>query len=237
MELKCVIIDDEPLAIDVINEHIEKTSYLTLFAKFTNPVKAFEFLSDNRVDVLFVDIQMPDLTGLELVRNLKHQPVVIFTTAYDQYAIEGFKVDAVDYLLKPIDYPEFLKAAEKAKQWVNSKNKIINLKIDNSFLYIKSEHKLIRIDFNTIEYIEGMSEYIRIHRENKKSIMSLLSLKNLEKELPSNLFMRIHKSYIVNLNKISEIDSNIIICSNGKSLPVSRMYKDNFQNYINKNFF
>ncbi len=236
MELKCVIIDDEPLAIDIIAEHIDKTSYLTLFERFTNSVKAFEFLSNNRVDILFVDIQMPDLTGLELVRNLEYQPVVIFTTAYDQYAIEGFKVDAIDYLLKPIDYPEFLKATEKAKQWIYAKNKTISVKTEKEFLFIKSEHKIIRVDINTIEYIEGMSEYVRIHRENAKPIMSLLSLKSLEQELPPHMFMRVHKSYIVNLKKISEIESNLIICSNGVSIPVSRLYKDKFQEYITNNF-
>ena len=162
MILKCVIIDDEPLAID---------------------------------------IRMPDLSGIDLVRNLEYKPVIIFTTAYDKYAVEGFKVDAVDYLLKPVDYPEFLKVAEKAKKWIYAKNEIVSIKSDKEFLFIKSEYKIIRIDLKTIKYIEGMSEYVRIHREHAKSIMSLLSLKSLEEQLPEDQFMRVHKSYIINLKK------------------------------------
>ena len=179
---------------------------------------------------------MPNLTGLELVRNLEYQPVVIFTTAYDQYALEGFKVDAIDYLLKPIDYPEFLKASEKAKKWMHAKNKVISIKSDKEFLFIKSEHKIIRIDLNTIEYIEGMNEYVRIHRESARPIMTLLSLKSLEEQLPANHFMRVHKSYIINLQKISEIESKTVICSNGVTIPISKFYKAAFKTYINNNF-
>jgi DNA-binding LytR/AlgR family response regulator len=236
MKLSCAIIDDEPLAIDVIAAHISQTPYLALTQKFTNPVRAFEYLSENRVDILFIDIQMPDLSGIELVRNLEYKPVIIFTTAFDQYAIEGFKVDAVDYLLKPVDYSEFLKATEKAKHWITAKNKILDLKADKEFLFIKSEYKIIRIDLYSIKYIEGMSEYVRIHRDHNKSVMSLLSLKSLEEHLPEDQFMRVHKSYIINLKKISEIENNYIVCSDGKTIPVSKLYRDKFQEYINKNF-
>lgn len=236
MKLKCVIIDDEPLAIDVIAGHIVHTPFLSLTQKFTHSVKAFEYLSENRIDIIFIDIQMPDLSGIELVRNLEYKPVIIFTTAFDKYAVEGFKVDAVDYLLKPVDYPEFLKAAEKAKQWILAKNKIINIKSNKEFLFIKSEYKIIRIELKTIKYIEGMSEYVRIHREHAKSIMSLLSLKSLEEQLPEDQFMRVHKSYIVNLKKITEIESNIIVCGDGITIPVSKLYRDKFQDYINKYF-
>lgn len=236
MILKCIIIDDEPLAIDVIAVHMAKTPFLELAGKFTHPVKAFEFLSENKIDLLFIDIQMPDLSGLDLVHKLQYKPAVIFTTAYDQYALEGFKADAIDYLLKPVDYPEFLKAAEKARKWIAARDKVISVKSDKEFLFIKSEYKIIRIDLKTIKYIEGMSEYVRIHRENAKSVMTLMSLKSLEDQLPEDQFMRIHKSYIVNLKKISEIESNIIVCVDGFTIPVSRLYKDKFQDYIDKNF-
>lgn len=236
MTLNCIIIDDEPLAIDVIAEHVERTPFLSLLQTFTHPVKAFEYLSENKVDLLFVDIQMPDLTGIELVSKLDYQPVIIFTTAYEKYAIEGYKVDAIDYLLKPVDYPEFLKAAEKAKKWIYANNQILSIKSDQQFLFIRSEHKLIRIELNSIIYIEGMSEYVRIHRENAKPIMTLLSLKSLEEQLPGYEFMRVHKSYIVNLQKISEIESNTIVCGDGIIIPVSKLYKEKFQEYINKNF-
>jgi DNA-binding LytR/AlgR family response regulator len=236
MKLSCVIIDDEPLAIDVIARHISQTSFLALAQRFTNPVRAFEYLSENRVDILFIDIQMPDLSGIELVHNLEYKPIIIFTTAFDKYALDGFKVDAVDYLLKPVDYPEFLKATEKAKQWISAKSKFSDLKTDKEFLFIKSEYKIIRIDFNSIKYIEGMSEYVRIHREQNKSVMSLLSLKSLEDHLPEDQFMRVHKSFIINLKKISEIENNFIVCIDGKTIPVSKLYRDKLQEYVNNNF-
>jgi DNA-binding LytR/AlgR family response regulator len=179
---------------------------------------------------------MPDLSGLELVRKLKYQPAIILTTAYDQYAIKGFKVDALDYLLKPVDYPEFLKAVEKAKKWISVKESAVSIKSDKEFLFIKSSFKIIRIDLKTIIYIEGMSEYVRIFREHSKPVMSLLSLKSLEDLLPAEMFMRIHKSYIVNLLKISEIENNSIIYGNGVIIPVSKMYKDKLQDYIERNF-
>lgn len=236
MKLKCVVIDDEPLAIDAIVRHIERTPFLTLEQKFTHPIKSFEYLSENIIDIIFIDIQMPDISGIDLVKKLEHKPVTIFTTAYDHYAMEGFKADAVDYLLKPIDYPEFLKAAEKAKRWIYANKEIVSVKSDKEFLFIKSEYKIIRIDLKSIKYIEGMSEYVRIHREHAKSIMSLLSLKSLEEQLPEDQFMRVHKSYIVNLKKITEIESNIIVCGDGVTIPVSKLYKDKFQEYVNKNF-
>jgi DNA-binding LytR/AlgR family response regulator len=236
MKLKCVIIDDEPLAIDVIAGHIEQTPFLSLAERFTHPVKAYQYLSENKIDILFVDIQMPDLSGIELVTNLEYKPVIIFTTAFDKYAMEGFKVDAVDYLLKPVDYPEFLKAAEKARMWIIARNEIVSIKSDKEFLFIKSEYKIIRIDLKTITYIEGMSEYVRIHREHARSVMSLLSLKSLEEQLPEDQFMRVHKSYIVNLKKITEIENNIIVCGDGITIPVSKLYRDKFQAYINENF-
>lgn len=236
MKLDCIIIDDEPLAIDVIAEHVEKTDFLSLKKSFTNPVQAFNYLLENRIDVIFIDIQMPDLSGIDLIKKLEYKPCVIFTTAYDQYALEGFKVDAIDYLLKPVDYPEFLKAVNKAKKWILANNEIKSIKTDQEFLFIKSEYKIIRIELNSIKYIEGMSEYVRIHRENAKAIMSLLSLKMLQEQLPSEKFMRVHKSYIVNLNKISEIENNNILFDNNCIIPVSKMYREDFLAYVNKNF-
>ena len=236
MVLNCVIIDDEPLAIDIIAGYISKTPFLTLNRSFTHSVKAFEYLSENKTDVIFIDIRMPDLSGLDLVKKLEYQPAVIFTTAYDHYAVEGFKVDALDYLLKPVDYPEFLKAAEKARKWNAAKNSEVSIKSDKEFLFIKSAYKIIRIDLHSIIYIEGMSEYVRIFRENAKPVMSLLSLKSLEDQLPASMFMRLHKSYIVNLQKISEIENNSVICGDGVCLPVSKMHREKLQEYIDKNF-
>ncbi|MEI7677391.1 MAG: LytTR family DNA-binding domain-containing protein [Bacteroidales bacterium] len=237
MNIKCVIVDDEPLALSVLERYISQMPFLELVEKFTNPVKAFKYLNDNEIDLLFVDIQMPDLTGFELVNNLKKKPVFIFTTAYSEYALEGFKADALDYLLKPIDMPEFAKAVNKAKDWLeirNEKNSLVEASKD--FLFIKSEYKIIRINFSEITYIQGMSEYVKIHLSNRKPIMSLISLKSLEAQLPPTMFMRVHKSYIVNLQKVNMIERNEIVYDDGTIIPVSQQYKTQFQEFVDKNF-
>jgi two-component system LytT family response regulator len=237
MNIKCVVVDDEPLAISVLESYINQLPFLELVEKFTNPVKAFEFINENEIDLLFVDIQMPDLTGIELVSNLKNKPLVIFTTAYSEYAIEGFKADAIDYLLKPIDLPDFLRATNKAKDWIElKKDKTSLLESNQDFLFIKSEFKLIRINFNEIKYIQGMSEYVKIHLTAAKPIMSILTFKSLEEKLPENIFMRVHKSYIVNLNKIKMIERGDIVYDDGTVIPVSNQYKDQFKLFLDKNF-
>jgi len=237
MSIKCVIVDDEPLALSVLERYINQTPFLELVEKFTNPVKAYKYLNDNEIDLLFVDIQMPDLTGFELVNNLKKKPVFIFTTAYSEYALEGFKADALDYLLKPIDMPEFSKAVNKAKEWLEIRNeKNSQVEATKDFLFIKSEYKIIRINFSEITYIQGMSEYVKIHLFNRKSIMSLISLKSLEAQLPVSMFMRVHKSFIVNLQKVNMIERNEIVYDDGTIIPVSQQYKTQFQEFVDKNF-
>ena len=237
MNIKCVVVDDEPLAISVLERYINQLPFLLLVEKFTNPVKAFEFINENEIDLLFVDIQMPDLTGIELVSNLKNKPLVIFTTAYSEFAIDGFKADAIDYLLKPIDLPDFLRATNKAKDWIElKKDKTSLLESNQDFLFIKSEFKLIRINFNEIKYIQGMSEYVKIHLTAGKPIMSILTFKSLEEKLPENNFMRVHKSYIVNLNKIKMIERGDIVYDDGTVIPVSNQYKDQFKLFLDKNF-
>lgn len=237
MNLKCVVIDDEPLAISVIEQHIAQTSFLELAAKFTHPVKAFEYLSENEVDLLFIDIQMPDLSGMDLAKRLKNPPALIFTTAFDQYAIEGFRVDAIDYLLKPIDYPEFMRAVAKAREWIGlTRGRESNVRASKEFLFIKSEYKIVRIEFSDIRYIQGMSEYVRIVLTHGKPVMSLLSLKSLEAQLPVDRFMRVHKSYIVNLQKINVIERMEIVYDDGTVIPVSPQYKARFQEFLDKNF-
>ena len=237
MSIRCVAIDDEPLALKVLVNHISATPALELVAQFTNSVKAYSYLSDNEVDLIFVDINMPDLSGLDLVAKLNPKPLLIFTTAYGEYALEGFKADAIDYLLKPIDYPEFLKAVNKASDWmIVKRGSRVNVLSNKEFLFIKSEHKIIRINFNEIKYIQGMSEYVRIFLTTGKPIMSLLSLKSLEVQLPENMFMRVHKSYIVSLNKINTIERNEIVYDDGTVIPVSQQYKAKFQEFVDKNF-
>ncbi len=237
MTIKCVIVDDEPLALSVLERYINQIPFLELLEKFTNPVEAFKYLNDTEIDLLFVDIQMPDLTGFELVNNLKKKPIFIFTTAYSEYALDGFKADALDYLLKPIDMPEFTKAVNKAKEWLEIRNeRNSQVEATKDFLFIKSEYKIIRINFSEITYIQGMSEYVKIHLSNRKPIMSLISLKSLEAQLPASMFMRVHKSYIVNLQKVNMIERNEIVYDDGTIIPVSQQYKTQFQEFLDKNF-
>lgn len=235
--IRCVAVDDEPLALKVLGDYISQTPFLTLTEKFTNPVKALSFMSENEIDLLFVDIQMPDLSGLDMVSKLRNKPLIIFTTAYSEFAIEGFRADAIDYLLKPVDYPDFLKAVTKARDWYSLKtDEDADIRSNKEFLFIKSEHKIIRINFNEIRYIQGMSEYVKIFLDTGKPIMSLLSLKSLETQLPEESFMRVHKSYIVNLQKIKIIERNEIVNDDGSVIPVSQQYREKFQKYVDRNF-
>tara|TARA_R110001583_G_scaffold1670_2_gene12985 strand:+ start:2843 stop:3553 length:711 start_codon:yes stop_codon:yes gene_type:complete len=233
--IKCIAIDDEPLALKQIISYIEKTPFLELKKGFESPIEAISYLQENTVDLIFVDINMPDLNGVDFVKSLNNPPKIIFTTAYSEYALEGFKVDAIDYLLKPIDYAAFLKASTKAKQWFKLQNQKEELKSNDDFLFIKSEYKIIRVKIEDIKYIEGMREYIRIHLVNEKPIMTLLSMKAMEAQLANKNFMRVHRSYIVNLNKITTIERSRIIFDK-VYIPVSEQYKEKFHQFIEKNF-
>ena len=234
--MTCVIIDDEPLAVDLLADYVGRNERLSLVATFTDPLAAREYLSRNPIDLLFIDIQMPDMSGLELVRSLSVPPMVVFTTAYSHYALEGFQVNAVDYLLKPVDRAEFDRAVEKALKRYHAETGPDQVKTDLEFLFIRAEHKVIRLELTHLNYIEGMNEYVRIHRDDGKPVMTLLSLRSLEEKLPSDAFMRVHKSYIVNLKKITEIEANAIRCADGTEIPVSRQYKEKVQDYIDRNF-
>ncbi|NJO92150.1 MAG: response regulator transcription factor [Chloroflexia bacterium] len=195
-----------------------------------------EFIQKEDVDLLFVDINMPDLNGLDFVKSLEKKPLIVFTTAYSEYALEGFKVDAIDYLLKPIGYPDFLKAAQKAEKYLGSSKEQEKLNADDEHLFIKSEYKIIRINLSDIKYIEGMREYVRIHLLNAKPVMSLLSMKSIEQKLPQNRFMRVHRSFIVNLKQVSIVERNRIVFDEDVYIPVSEQYKEKFQEYLDKHF-
>jgi DNA-binding LytR/AlgR family response regulator len=235
--IRCIAIDDEPLALRQIAGYIKKTSFLELAGLCESALQAIEVLENNPVDLMFVDINMPDLSGMDFVKTLENPPLVIFVTAYSEYALEGFRVDAVDYLLKPISYVDFLKSANKVKSWVDThRQKEDEVKSNKEFLFIKSEYKILRINFDDIKYIEGMSEYIKIHLVNSKPVMTLLSIKSIEEQLPPDRFMRVHRSYIVNLEKISVIERSRIIFDGNVYIPVSDQYKSKFQGYIDKNY-
>lgn len=237
MSIKCLAIDDEPLALKQIGAYIKKTPFLELLSLCNNAYDAMEFLATNKLDLMFVDINMPDLNGMDFVRSLSERPYIIFTTAYSEYAVEGFKVNAIDYLLKPIGYKEFLKAANKVQSLLNlidSRHETVRTTHDH--LFVKSDYKLIRIELSDIKYIESMHEYVRIHRINDKPVMTLVSMKSLEEQLPPDKFMRVHRSFIVNLEKVKIIERNRIVFDSNVYIPVSEQYKIKFQDFIDKNF-
>ncbi len=232
-----IAIDDEPLALQLVAGYIEKTPGLNLAGTFDNPIDASEFLTDTHVDLVFVDIQMPDLSGIEFTRLMEKGPKVVFTTAYEKYALEGYKLDVVDYLLKPFSYEEFLSAVQKVQRLLRLEQKSLN-KVDanSEFLFLKSDYKIKRINFNDILYIEGLKDYVKVYTQNNaKPILSLTSLKLLESKLPDKKFMRVHRSFIVNLEKIDTIERSRIVF--GKEyIPVSDQYKARFQEFLNENF-
>jgi DNA-binding LytR/AlgR family response regulator len=237
MTLTTIAIDDEPLALRLVSDYASKTPFLELAGAFDNPLDALDIISNQKIDLLLVDIQMPDITGIEFIRTLENPPKIIFTTAYEKYALEGFKLNAIDYLLKPFSYEEFLKAAGKAlKQVELEANAHPSVEANNQFLFLKSEYKIRRINFNDILYIEGLKDYIKVYiTGDDKPVMSLNSIKILEQKLPEKKFMRVHRSYIVNLEKIDTIERSRIIF--GKVyVPVSDQYKDKFQEFLDKNF-
>lgn len=232
-----IAIDDEPLALQLVTSYIEKTPGLSLAGSFDNPLDATEFLSNNEVDLIFVDIQMPDLSGIEFTRLLEKGPKIIFTTAFEQYALEGYKLEIVDYLLKPFSYEEFLSAVQKAQRLIGLERRDQNkVEVKNEFLFLKSEYKIKRINFNDIQYIEGMKDYVKVFTSSEsKPVLSLTSLKILETKLPAGKFMRVHRSFIVNLEKINTIERSRIVFGT-VYIPVSDQFKDKFQKFLDNNF-
>lgn len=227
MKTKCLIVDDEPLAINLIASHIEKVDNLEIAGSCKNAMEAMSALRDKKVDLLFLDIQMPEITGLDFLKTLKNPPKIIITTAYRQYALEGFELDVVDYLLKPISFERFIKAVNKYYERADSSIKIIGEeslqeKSKDTYIYIKERKKVLKIYLKDIIYIEGLGEYIRIHTKDKP-VITKNNLKVFEEKLPSN-FIRIHKSFIVSVEYIKAFTANSIETSE-KELPIGRSYK------------
>lgn len=238
MIIECIAIDDEPLALRQMEDFIKKTSFLHLVGTCSSGFEALEMISNKLVDLIFLDINMPDLSGLDFFKSLDKKPEVIFTTAYSEFAVEGFRVNALDYLLKPIGYKDFLKAATKALSYFEMLEQVGKQERneDNS-LFVKSEYRIIRIQYDDITYIEGMREYVRIHLKSAKPIMSLMSMKSLEEKLPADRFMRVHRSFIVNLKEVATIERGRIIFDKDVYIPVSDQYKEKFQEFIDRHFF
>ncbi len=235
MTLTCFIIDDEPLALALLESYVSKTPFLQLTGKYSSAITAAAFIQETPPDLLFLDIQMAELSGLEFARFVPAKTRIIFSTAFQQYALESYKVNALDYLLKPFSYAEFLSAANKALQWhqLSERAKGINQQITKDCIYVKSDYRLIQIELQKILYIEGLKDYLKIVMEDTQIITTHITMKAMEEMLPEGKFIRVHRSFIVQKNKIKVIERNRIVF--GKAhIPVSDSYKNAFQQFLDE---
>jgi len=239
MKIKCLVVDDEPLARDLLESYINKTPFLELVGKSRSAIEAMQVLETTPVDLLFLDIQMPELSGMEWSETLGKEVKIIFTTAFEQYALQGFKVNALDYLLKPFSYPEFLKAANKAKEWFELVNRTEPQNTPapaKDSLLVYSEYKQIKVELKEVLYFEGLKDYVKIYQQGvAKPILSLITLKWLEEQLPPERFMRVHRSFIINLEKISIIEKSFVVIDKAE-IPIADKYKEAFQKYLSLTF-
>ncbi|HTF80177.1 MAG TPA: LytTR family DNA-binding domain-containing protein [Cytophagales bacterium] len=232
MIINCIAVDDEPLALDVIEHHASKVPYVNLKARLNSALEALDFLHKENVDLLFLDIQMPDLTGFELLKTLRHTPMIVFTTAYPNYAVESYDLNALDYLLKPISFDKFLRSVNKAKYRLDSslEHPMTTPFMSTDFIFVKTEYKTVKISLDEILFIESLKDYVVFHLKTEK-IQSLLSIKAVEAFLSKDLFVRVHRSFIISLDKIDEIERTTIII--GKNIiPIGDNYKEFFRTLI-----
>ena len=236
--IRCLAIDDEPLALRQLAAYLQKVPFFELVDSCQSALEAMAILEKQEVDAIFIDINMPDLNGLDFVRSLQRPPMVVFTTAYQEYAVEGYKVDAIDYLLKPFGMGDVLRAADKVKRQYDLLHTASLSPIDeDDALFFKTEYKVVRVLVSHIIYIEGMSEYLRIHvADQPKPIIVLLSMKKMEERLSNADFMRIHKSYIINLHHIAEINRSRVVLDNGAEIPVGDSYREKLNEYVAQKF-
>lgn len=237
MIIKCAIVDDEPLAVELLASYVNKIPFLELSGKYSNATDALHGIGEQPVDLLFLDIQMPELNGLELSKMIPETTRVVFTTAFNQYAVDGFRVNALDYLLKPISYADFLEASNKALQWFQlvqqQDEPAAAEKEEIKSIFVKSEYKLLQINLDDIRYIEGLKDYVKIYTEQSPHpILSLMNMKAIEQMLPSSRFIRVHRSFIVQKSKIREIERNRIVFGD-VYIPIGDSYKQAFQDFIN----
>lgn len=233
--ISCIAIDDEPLALKQLENYIKKTPFLLLAGTFHSAAEANEHIQESPVDVVFTDINMPDCSGLQFVKDLDNPPLVVFSTAYEEYAVESFRVDAIDYLLKPYSYQDFLKAALKVKQyheWKSAENSKATDDGSNEYFFVRADNQNTKVVINDILYVEAMSEYIRIHFKDGRSLMTFMSIKLMMETLPNDRFMRIHRSYITSLENIKSFRRSELELNDGTVLPVSATYKEELQKYI-----
>ena len=243
MSIRVIAIDDEPLALQQLAAYIKKVPFLELVAQCQSALEAIDVLNSEPVDAMFCDINMPDLNGMDFVKSLSVPPLIVFTTAYSEYAIEGFKVNAVDYLLKPFGLQDFMRAANRLKDRSPLQPPPVGEAIgaavaaqEDGSIFVKTDYRVVKVAIQDIRYVEAMSEYLKLHLDSQpKPIVTLLSMKMLEERLPQN-FMRIHRSYIVNLDKIQEVNKNRVILDADTYLPIGDSYKEQFNHYIDTKF-
>ncbi|MCK9346344.1 MAG: LytTR family DNA-binding domain-containing protein [Bacteroidales bacterium] len=256
MNIRCIVIDDELLALQQLVSYVGKIPYLQLVKACSGPTEAMEIMATEKVDAIFTDIEMPDINGLEYIRSLKEKPIIVFVTAYADFAVEGFQVDATDYLLKPFSLTDFMRSAEKVKQQYELRNAALHSKdkpvygegVGNveeedhlagtvsEYVFVRADSKTVRLKISDIQYIESRKEYVVIFSENSIPVMTLFSLKSIEERLPKDIFMRVHRSFIVNLTKITEVVQNRIVFGKNSSVPIGDQYKKDFQNFLNQYF-
>ena len=230
MSIRCLAIDDEPMALDKLKNYIMKVPYLELAAACTCPSEAMAYLAENQVDAIFVDINMPDINGMDFIKGLAEPPMVVFTTAYAEYAVESYKVRAVDYLLKPYSFVDFQRAAgyllQQSKQKENPQ--VVN---ENDCLFLKVDYRYVRVQLKDIVYIEGMNEYLKVHLVSGDPLLVHTSFKQINGHLPE-YFLQVHRSYVINVNYVSEVERSVVLLENGKHISISDGNKDNFMSYL-----
>lgn len=230
--IKCIAIDDEPLALEIVADFAGRVPFLELKKQFTSAFKAMEYLQKEKVDLLFLDIQMPDITGIEFLNSLEEKPLVIFTTAYSEYALEGFNLRAIDYLLKPFLFERFVQAVNRAKELLDARNAMPEKPID--FFFVKANYQMVKIYFNEILFIEGLKDYLKIKKADGSNIVVHKSMKGIMTELPANEFLRVHRSFIISFDKIDALGKNHVTIGKEK-IPISEFYRDDFNEYLKKN--
>jgi len=234
--INCIIVDDEPLALDLLEDNIKKIPFLKLIKKCKNVTEALKIYNAEKIDLIFLDIEMPDISGIQFLKSLKNKPMVIFITAYEKYALEGFELDVLDYLLKPVSFDRFLRAVNKAYEYfgfINTKSQPQeNQGIYHEYIFVKSDHKIIKINTDDILYIEGLKDYVKIF-SGGRPVFTLLSLKFLEEKLHPAKFIRVHRSYIISVSKIEYIGKSKVNIG-GTSIPISNFYRDRLFNIINE---
>jgi len=233
MKLTCIAIDDEPLALELLEDNISKVPFLHLLAGFKRPIDALQFLHSNEVDLVFIDIQMPGLTGLQLIQSLPKKPLFILVTAYEQFALQGYELDVVDYLVKPVSFDRFLKACTKALEIHEARNRSNTpAEPERNHFFIQADYMMVRVNFEDIRWVESMKDYLRIHMTgNQKPLVARMSMKTIEDQLPATRFLRIHKSYIVAKAAITAVQKGMVFLGDIQ-LPVGDLYKEAVQRFI-----